>query len=155
MALFLSRFVTDSPYGIGLRDPRNMQVAIKKVGIFRILLAALVAAFTKLVGLSGWFYRIAGLEVQMIDGAVDHRFKQLKDYIVLAPKKPNSTAKKISREIDAPVAIVDVNDIGGSVVVGKHGCGQFAKEEIEELMRHDNPLGQAQQQTPMGILRKK
>ncbi len=154
LANLLARFVTDSPYGVGLRNPRTMQVAINLVGAWRILLAALIAAVTKPLGLSGYFYRVAGQDVAMIDGISDHHFEQLQDYIVLPPRQPESTARKISQHLGVPAVIADVNDLGGSVVVGMYGDGELDSKEIEELLRYDNPLGQTRRQTPVGILRR-
>ncbi|GEM_PF-5816608 len=54
--------------------------------------------------------------------------------------------------LGVPLVIMDVNDIGGSMVVGK-SCPELPLEEIEETMRYDNLLGQGTQQTPVGILR--
>jgi len=55
--------------------------------------------------------------------------------------------------LGVPLVIMDVNDIGGSMVVGK-SLPALPLEEIEETMRYDNPLGQGTRQTPVGILRR-
>ncbi len=154
LAGILSRFVTENPGGVGLRDPRSMQVAIDMVGPLRIIIAAAVGGATKLFGLNGYFYRVAGLEVSMIDGAVEHRFEELQHYIVPPPENPDRAAKKISSALkDHPVVIMDVNDVGGSRVIGK-SSDELPVLEIEEFMRYDNPLGQGTKQTPFGILRR-
>ena len=46
LARFLVRFVTKSPYGIGLGSPETMQLAVEEVGTLRIIFAALIAAIT-------------------------------------------------------------------------------------------------------------
>lgn len=153
LAKLLSRFVIKSPYGIGMRDPRSMQVAINMVGRTRILLASFIGGGAKLFGKAGYFYRVAGPEVSRIDGVVEHRFADLNKYIVPPPKNPDRIALEISRALDGiPVVIMDVNDIGGSNIVGK-SQDDLPTSEIEDFMRYDNPLGQAKQQTPIGILR--
>ncbi|MFO7952472.1 MAG: coenzyme F420-0:L-glutamate ligase [Bacillota bacterium] len=153
LARTLSRFVIKSPYGIGMRDPRTMQVAINMAGPLRIILAAMAGGLGKLFGRSGYFYRVAGLEVSMIDGVVDHRFKELRKYIIPPPEDPDRAAFNISEALSgAPVVIMDVNDLGGSTVVGK-SHDNLPIAEIEDFMRYDNPLGQGTQQTPVGILR--
>jgi F420-0:gamma-glutamyl ligase len=153
LAATLSRFVTNNPCGIGMRDPRNMQVAINMVGPARILLAAIIGGVTKLFGITGYFYKVAGPEVSMIDGVVEHRFKELQRYIVPPPANPDQAAQNISEALEGyPVVIMDVNDIGGSTVIGKSHPA-LPISEIEEFMRYDNPLGQGTQQTPVGILR--
>jgi len=154
LAGVLSRFVTDNPGGVGLRDPRSMQVAIDMAGPLRIIIAAAVGGATKLFGLNGYFYRVAGLEVSMIDGAAEHRFEELQNYIVPPPENPDRTAELISDALGRfPVAIMDVNDVGGSRVVGK-SSDEVPVPEVEEFMRYDNPLGQGTKQTPLGILRR-
>jgi len=153
LAATLSRFVTNNPHGKGLRDPRNMQVAINMAGPLRITLAAVLGGAARLFGRPGYFYRLAGSEISMIDGVVGHRFEELQKYIVPAPANPDQTAVTISYALEGyPVVIMDVNDIGGSMVVGK-SCSELPLEEIEDFMRYDNPLGQGTQQTPIGILR--
>ncbi|MGM0653185.1 MAG: coenzyme F420-0:L-glutamate ligase [Bacillota bacterium] len=153
LAAALSRFVTNNPYGQGMRDPRNMQVAINMVGPARVVLAAIIGGIAKLIGLNGYFYKVAGPEVSMIDGVVEHRFEELQKYIVPPPANPDQAARSISDALEGyTVVIMDVNDIGGSTVIGK-SCDNLPINEIEEFMRYDNPLGQGTQQTPFGILR--
>jgi hypothetical protein len=60
LALFLSKFVVRTPYGIGLGMPETMEMALRECGTLRILFAAGVSAVTKLFGRKGDFYRIAG-----------------------------------------------------------------------------------------------
>ncbi len=153
LAKLLSRFVIKSPYGIGMRDPRTMQVALDMAGRPRIIAAAIVGGTIKLFGKNGYFYRIAGPEVSMIDGVVEHRFEDLNRYIVPPPKDPDKAALKISEALDGiPVVIMDINDLGGSVILGR-SHSDLPASEIEDYMRYDNPLGQGTQQTPIGILR--
>lgn len=67
MARWLSRFVTRTPAGIGIGSPVTMELALREVGIARILLAA-AAACTRPLGIRELFYRIAGRKVAAIDG---------------------------------------------------------------------------------------
>ncbi len=71
-ARFLVRFVTKSPYGIGLGSPWTMELAIREAGLPRILLAAAVAAITKPFGIRGLFYRVVGKHINAIDGPCDY-----------------------------------------------------------------------------------
>ena len=68
LALFLSKYVTRTPYGIGLGMPETMEMALRECGTPRILLAAAVSAVTKLFGRRGDFYRVAGYKARSIDG---------------------------------------------------------------------------------------
>src|SRR3546814_16813267 len=47
LALFLSRFVVRTPYGIGLGMPATMEMALRECGVPRILFDAAVSAVTK------------------------------------------------------------------------------------------------------------
>src|SRR5690554_1519386 len=69
LANFLWKFVAKVPYGVGLRAPASMQCAIDECGSFRILLAAGIGAITKLFGIKGMFYRVAGMQAALIDAA--------------------------------------------------------------------------------------
>ena len=44
LALFLSRYVTRTPHGIGLGMPETMEMALRECGTIRILFAAAVSA---------------------------------------------------------------------------------------------------------------
>ena len=60
-------------------------------------------------------------------------------------------ARKIAEATGLPAAITDVNDIGGSWVLGSHGIDD--PRLIEDILR-DNPLGQKAEQTPLGLIRR-
>lgn len=49
------------------------------------------------------------------------------------------------------VAIVDINDLGGNVLGNTSKV--FSDDLIIKLLK-DNPLGQSNEQTPLGIIRK-
>ena len=53
LALFLSKYVTRTPYGIGLGMPETMEMALRECGTPRILFASAVAAVTKAFGRLG------------------------------------------------------------------------------------------------------
>jgi hypothetical protein len=146
----LQRFVRRVPYGIGLGSPQTMQCAINEVGLPRILLASAAGAAGKLVGRRGDFYRIAGMQAATIDAASTSPIPEYNDSVVLGPKDPDRTATSYSNELGLPVAIVDVNDIGGSWVLG--ASPEIDRPLVEDTLR-DNPLGQGDELTPFGLLR--
>lgn len=149
LARLLVRFVTKSPYGIGLGSPETMQLAVEEVGAPRMLLAAFFAALTKPFGLKGVFYKIAGPQAKAVDGAADYVIPPYNTYVSKAPANPEKTAREISKKIGFPVVIVDVCDLGGWVMGASRGVD---KELIIKALK-DNPLGQTTEQTPFGILR--
>jgi hypothetical protein len=146
----LWRFVRKVPYGIGLRSPYSMQCAIDEVGAPRILFAAIAGGCTRLLGRRGDFYRIAGKQAAMIDAAHTAGIKQYYECVIKGPKDPERVARQISAALGYPAAIVDVNDIGGSWVVG--GSTGLDAKAVEEAMR-DNPAGQGDACTPIILVR--
>lgn len=150
LAVFLSKFVVKTPYGIGLAMPETMEMALQEFGTIRILFAAFVSAIGKLFRRRGWFYLIAGEQARGIDGPTSGTLPPYNEYVVLAPAQPEKVAKELSEKIGYPVAITDINDLGGNIL-GYSG----SQEESDLLVRilKDNPLGQCHEQTPMGIIR--
>lgn len=152
LARFLCRFVRKVGYGIGLGIPETMEMAIREVGVFRILLAAVVGAIGRLLGRRGDFYRVAGRAVAAIDGPTPYTLPPYNRYVVLAPRDPNGLARQIASAL-APVrvaaAIIDANDIGCNVLGATPGLD---RRLVVSVMR-DNPMGQGVQRTPIGIIR--
>lgn len=150
LAVFLSRFVTKTKHGIGLGIPETMEMALRECGVWRILLAAAVAAVTKPLGRKGDFYRIAGYKASSIDGPTPNTIPPYNEYVVLGPDKPNKVAKEISEEIKVPVLIVDLNDLGGKIL---GVSDRKIDKDLYYTILRDNPLGQSREQTPIGIIR--
>lgn len=148
-ARVLWRCVGKVPYGIGLRRPSSMQCAVNECGAARIWLAAGVGALGKLVGRKGDFYRVAGPQAATIDAATTSPLQP--DCVIMGPKDPDKVAARIRRETGIETAIVDVNDIGGSWVLG--ASAGVSKPQVESALK-DNPLGQGAECTPMGLLRR-
>ncbi len=149
LARFLVRFVTKSPYGIGLGSPETMQLAVEEVGAFRMILAAFCAAITKPFGIKGIFYRVAGPQAKAVDGAAEYVIPPYNRYVTKAPLEPEKTAQEISNKIGCRVAIVDACDLGVWVLGSSRGVDQ----DLVIAALKDNPLGQTNEQTPFGVLR--
>lgn len=151
MACLLSRFVTKSPAGIGLGMPETMQCAIDECGALRILLASAAGLLGKLLRKKGWFYRVAGERAAGIDGPCAYTLPPYNRYVVLAPERPDDEARRISESLGGiPVLIVDINDLGGRVL---GSSGRFPDRRAALRLLGQNPLGQSDESTPMGILR--
>lgn len=148
-ASILWRFVRQVDYGIGLRRPSSMQCAVNECGAWRIWLAAIAGGFTRLLGRSGDFYRLAGPQAAMIDAASTSPLQP--DCVIMGPKEPKAVAARILAETGLPAAIVDVNDVGGAWVVG---ASEGVDRKLVEACLRDNPLGQGTECTPMGLLRR-
>jgi len=106
-------------------------------------------ALGKLLGRKGAFYRVAGPQAAMIDAATTSPLQP--DCVIMGPKNPEKVASLIHGATGLPTAIVDVNDIGGSWVIG---ASEGVDRKIVEACLKDNPLGQGTECTPMGLLRK-
>jgi F420-0:gamma-glutamyl ligase len=137
------------PYGIGLRNPYSMQCAIDECGAPRILAAAVVGAVGKLLGRSGDFYRVAGVQAAAIDAPGTAGIKEFQNCVIKAPKDPDQVAQRVADALGCLVAVVDVNDIDSAVL----GISRGVDREEVRLALKDNPLGQGAEQTPLGILR--
>lgn len=149
LATWLSKFVKKTPQGIGLGMPETMEMALRECGVFRILLAAGVSAVGKLLGRKGDFYRVAGYKASAIDGPTANTIPPYNKYVVLSPENPDEVARQIASVLENRVAIVDINDLGGSIL------GVSDKKIDKNLMLKilsDNPLGQDHQSTPIGII---
>ena len=154
----LSRFVVKLPTGIGLGTPWTMQLAIQEAGLPRILVAAAASAVGKVIGKRGWFYRVAGNNVNAIDGPAETNVYPANVSAKLAPKDPDLASGQIRRAIVAAVpddvggrlggvCIIDANDLGRNVLGQESDRG----DEFFAALFVDNPAGQGRQQTPVTI----
>lgn len=152
LALFLSKYVTRTPYGIGLGMPETMEMALRECGTPRILLAAAVAAVTKAFGRKGDFYRIAGDKARAIDGPTKHTIPPYNEAVVLGPNNPRGVAAHLKALIGghAEVAVVDINDLGGNILGST--LDKAGEQNLLKVLG-DNPLGQGRESTPLGIVR--
>ena len=152
LARFLSRYVVRTSYGIGLGMPETMEMALRECGTLRILFAAGVSVITKAFGRRGDFYRIAGDKARAIDGPTKNTIPPYNQAVVLGPKDPRGVAARVKKMLggDLEVAVVDINDIGGNILGST--LDKAGERRLIEILG-DNPLGQATQSTPMGIVR--
>lgn len=161
-ARFLSKRVTKTPYGIGLGSPWTMQLAIQEVGLPRILYASIGGAAGKVIGRRGAFYNLVGSDIRAIDGPTEYSVYPSNVSAKLAPKDPDKVADQLTQAIRVAipktaaehfrgVVVIDSNDIGRNVL--GQNTGEPAK--LFEDIFGDNPLGQADQQTPLCIVFKK
>ena len=152
LAVWLSNHVTKTPHGIGLGMPETMECALQEVGVLRILFAACISVIgKKIFHKKGWFYTFAGYRARSIDGPCPNTIPPYNQYVVLGPLKPDQVACQIKEAIGYDVCIVDINDLEGQIL--GVSSKQLDKELYARILK-DNPLGQDDQQTPMGVIRK-
>lgn len=150
LAKFLSKYVYKTPYGIGLGIPETMEMALRECGTVRILFAAFISCIGKIFGRRGWFYRVAGYKASSIDGPTEGTIPPYDECVVLGPERPNEVAKELTDKYGYEVLISDINDIGGNIL---GASGPHMDKKFYARILKDNPLGQGNEQTPMGIIR--
>lgn len=154
-AKLLSRFACRENiggYGVGM--PINMQYAIDKVGLLRVLAASLAGGFCKLFGIKGVFYKIAGREVSGLDGFYDGAWDAYRDIGIELPYAPGTVCREIRNKLGISCMIVDANDLG-QVILGKSDDLERFDDEYLRRMIRDNPAGQEQERTPLILIRKR
>jgi hypothetical protein len=149
IARFLERHVTRPGYGIGLGSAETMELAVREVGAPRILLAAAASAVTRPFGIHGIFYRVAGPQARAIDGPTSYTIPPYNEAATLGPRRPDEAARSLAAAIGAPVAIIDANDAGCTIL----GASPGVDRRFVERLFADNPLGQAREQTPICVIR--
>ena len=152
-AKFLSKFVKKTPYGFSVGNPLKMQVAINLAGLPKILFASFCGIFGKIFGIKGVFYKVAGHQINQIDGFYGEAFSEYNNMAILgfSDKFGNNLCDKLREKYNLSFAIADINDIGGNIV----GTSSNIKDKTKLILSllKSNPAGQSNQQTPIIILR--
>jgi F420-0:gamma-glutamyl ligase len=149
LARTLARLVRPRRGSRGLSVPEKMQYVLDRTGRARILLATAASAVTRPIRIRGMFYRVAGSLARDIDGGRP----PFED--ILFPPFDAPAARHLCTELESAlgvgVAIVDMNDFGGSVRATSPGA---LGANLLRRVLSDNPLGQRQQRTPIGLVRR-
>lgn len=150
-AKFLSKFVKKTPSGFSVGNPLKMQVAINLAGLPRVLLASFLGFLTKIIGISGVFYRVVGHQVSQIDGFYGDAFPQYSEMAILGSGNCDSLCDSLKEKFNFSFVVADVNDLGRNI----SGISQDIKDKEKLLLKilKDNPAGQSNEQTPILILR--
>lgn len=147
LARLLASWVRPRPGSRGLSVPEKMQYVLERSGRMRLVLAAAASAVTRPLGVHGVFYRIAGRLARDIDGGRPP-FEDL-----LFPPLTSSDAAALCTQLesglDTGVAIVDINDFGGSIRATSPRS--LPADKLRAVLA-DNPLGQRDQRTPIGVV---
>ncbi len=128
----------------------GMQTLINICGPTRVIMACLVGGLLKSLGINGVFYRLAGEQARLIDDITGTTPPYDKS-IVLGPKDSQLFCLKASKELKVNVAVVDVNDLGRVKILSTNNINN--KEVIRKALT-SNPAGNANQQTPLVLIRK-
>lgn len=150
-AKFLSKFAKKTPYGFSVGNPLKMQLAINMAGLPRIFWAGICSMVAKLFGVSGTFYRVAGHQINELDGFYGKFYPQYENMGLLGPVECDSLCDKLREKFNFSFFVADVNDLGGNIL----GSSQDLKGKEKLLLKilKDNPAGQADEQTPIIVIR--
>ena len=128
-AKFLSKFASSNNRGVAMDEPYKLQLAINLAGLPRILLASFCSAVTKLFGMKGVFYKIAGNDIDGIDGFYMHSsFDVYHDIALLNPKNPGKVCSEIENAFQVQCMIVDANDFGVNILGRSKGIESLSDE---------------------------
>ena len=139
--------------GGGAGGAHKMQLFIMECGLWKVLLAAVCSAFTKLFGIKGAFYRVCGRDAAAIDGLADRgvSFAEYYNYGILAPAQPDQVCRQMAEQLGVPCAIMDACDLNVEIL-GVSPNMPYTADQLAEILR-DNPAGQSDFQTPLVIVR--
>jgi F420-0:gamma-glutamyl ligase len=148
LARALARKVRPRPGSCGLSVPEKMEYVRRSVGTIRLIAATAGAALTRPLGIHGVFYRVAGPVARDIDGA-----RPPYEHLLFPPLTQATAAEicdELQRRLDTGVAIVDVNDYGGTIRAVSSRA--LPARRLLALLA-DNPLGQRSTGTPFAVVR--
>ena len=127
----------------------GLQTLIDQVGPTRVILAWSIGLTLKIIGLKGWFYRLAGEQARLIDD-ITGTTPPYDQTIVLGPADPVLLCQEAADVLGISVAIVDVNDLGRvKVLASSNGCD----EALLHRALRPNPAGNANERTPLVLVR--
>lgn len=129
----------------------GMQTLVDLVGPIRVVLAFVIGAIAKAVlRQPGVFYQLAGEQARLIDD-VTGTLPPYDQFIVLGPENPQQVVAKIKQETGLSAAIVDVNDLKAVKILA--ATPGIDTSTLEQALI-GNPAGNADEQTPVLLLRR-
>jgi F420-0:gamma-glutamyl ligase len=150
LARFLARRVRPVGNSCGLSIPEKMQDVLDTLGRPRVVAATVLAGLTRPFGLRGVFFLVAGTYARDLDG-MRPPYEGM-----LFPPLPVPVAEGIAADLEerlgVAVAVVDINDRGGSVRATSPGA--LDASTLAAVLA-DNPLGQRVQSTPVVLVRRR
>ena len=129
----------------------GMQTLVNIVGPARVVFAFVVGAIAKVFGKPGVFYQLAGEQARLIDD-VTGTLPPYDQFIVLGPENPQKVVDRIKQETGLSAAIVDVNDLKAVKILA--ATPDLSAALLEQALR-TNPAGNADEQTPLVLIRPK
>ena len=128
----------------------GMQALVDIMGPVRVASAFILGALAKaILRRPGVFYQLAGEQARLIDD-VTGTLPPFDQFIVLGPDNPQQVVDKIKQKTGLSAAIVDVNDLKAVKILAATS-GVSTQVLNKALM--DNPAGNANEQTPVVLIR--
>ena len=132
-----------------VNQPESLQIVIDSVGVPKVIWASILHVAGRIFGRRGVFYEVMGEAITAIDGYTG-TLPPFERAIVFGPDDPDGVAQAIADRSQAHCAIVDANDLEKAKVLGA-SRGLDAAMVAAALL--DNPHGNADEQTPIVILK--
>ena len=132
-----------------LATASGMQTLINISGPTRVIISWLIGGIFKFFGIRGMFYRLAGDQARLIDDITGTTPPYDKS-IVLGPKDTQTFCIEAAKKLNINVAVVDVNDLGRVKILSTNNINNA---EIIKRALTSNPAGNANQQTPLVLIR--
>jgi len=132
-----------------LATASGMHTLINISGPTRVIISWLIGGIFKSFGVKGIFYRLAGEQARLIDDITGTTPPYDKS-IVLGPKDTKTFCIKAAKKLNVNVAVVDVNDLGRVKILSTSNVNNA---EIIKRALTSNPAGNANQQTPLVLIR--
>jgi hypothetical protein len=129
----------------------GLQSLVDIVGPWRVAFAFLGGAIARIFGHHGGFYQLAGEQARLIDD-VTGTLPPYDQFIVLGPDNPQQVVDQVQQKTGLACAIVDVNDLKRVKVLAS--SSGVSDDFLTEALR-SNPAGNADEQTPVVLLRPK
>lgn len=133
-----------------LSSPYAMEMAIREVGLPKILVATAAGIVGKARGKAGEFYRVAGRAVATIDDCTG-TLPPFDKHVVMGPARGDQLVSSLKAATGFEIAIVDANDLGKVDVL--HLSDPTRYNAVVEALK-PNPQGNAGEMTPIVLIRK-
>jgi hypothetical protein len=133
-----------------LSSPYAMEMAIREVGLPKILVATVAGIVGKARGKAGEFYRVAGRAVATIDDCTG-TLPPFDKHVVMGPARGDQLVASLKAATGFEIAIVDANDLGKVDVLHLSDPTRF--NAVVEALK-PNPQGNAGEMTPIVLIRK-
>ena len=128
----------------------GLQTLVDIVGPWRVFFAFIGGALMKaLLRQGGGFYQLAGEQARLIDD-VTGTLPPYDQFIVLGPESPQQVVDEIRQGTGLEAAIVDVNDLRAVKILS---ATSGVDEAVLTQALIDNPAGNADEQTPLVLVR--